>query len=92
MRESPLVNSFVCGRFRINRYHEYWNLFISTEGKYKAPTNMHRDRRRKRKSNVLDEANVWQRIQARLTDLPLPWTVYCPIKAATRISLIANSM
>jgi hypothetical protein len=53
---------------------------------------MNRDRRRKSKSNVLDEANVWQRIQARLTDLPLPWTVYCPTKAARRISLIANSM
>jgi hypothetical protein len=35
---------------------------------------MRRDRTRKR--NVLEEANVWQRLQARLTDLPLSLTLY----------------
>jgi hypothetical protein len=86
MRESPLINNFLCGTFKINRDHEYWNLFISTEGNYKAPTNMRRDRTRKR--NVLDEANVWQRLQAPLKDLPLPLTVYCPTKLSRQSTIL----
>jgi hypothetical protein len=43
---------------------------------------------RTRKRNVLEEANVWQRLQAPLKDLPLPLTVYCPTKLSRQSTIL----